>query len=100
MKPEELEYGVIYVFTNLYAPTQLLNDYIASAGRACGQAETLQRFKVEVVYVDMPPTLVARRFNAGNIGKAAVVSFFCIKKPVCVAQRFNMIDFSYFFIAF
>lgn len=78
MTPAELEYGVIYVFTNLYAPTQLLNDYIASAGRACGQAETLRRFKVEVVYVDMPPTLVARRFNAGNIGKAAVVT--C---PVC-----------------
>lgn len=78
MTPVELEYGVIYVYTNLYAPTQLLNDYIASAGRACGQTDALQRFKVEVNYVDSAPTLVARRFNAGNIGKVAVVT--C---PVC-----------------
>ncbi len=33
MTPTELEYGVIYVFTNLYAPTELLNNYMASAGR-------------------------------------------------------------------
>ncbi len=76
--PAELEYGVIYVFTNMYAPKQLLNDYIASAGRACGQAEALRHFDVQVVYVDSAPTLVARRFNAGNIGKAAVIT--C---PVC-----------------
>ena len=76
--PTELEYGVIYVFTNLYAPRQLLDDYITATGRALGQSEALNRFDVRVVYVDRPPTLMARRFNAGNIGHTAVVT--C---PVC-----------------
>ena len=78
MTPTELEYGVIYVFTNLYAPTELLNNYIASAGHASGQSEALRRFDIRVRYVDTAPTLAARRFNAGNIGKAAIIT--C---PVC-----------------
>ena len=74
----ELEYGVIYVFSNLYVPNQLLTDYLTTAGRVCGQSEAMQRFRVEVAYVNQAPTLMARRFNAGNIGKKAVVT--C---PVC-----------------
>lgn len=76
--PAELEYGVIYVFTNLYAPQSLLNNYRTAIGRAVGQSEALNRFDVQVVYVDRQPMLVARRFNAGNIGHTAVVT--C---PVC-----------------
>ena len=75
---DALEYGVIYVFTNLYAPHQLLDDYITVTGRALGQEEALRRFDVKVVYVDHSPTLAARRFNAGNIGHNAVIT--C---PVC-----------------
>lgn len=78
MNTNELEYGVLYVFTNLFAPKELLDDYILSAGRACGQTEALRRFEMKVVYVDQSPALVARRFNAGNIGKTAVLT--C---PVC-----------------
>ena len=76
--PDRLDYGVVYVFTNLYAPHQLLDDYITVAGRAIGQEEALRRFDVKVVYVDRSPTLMARRFNAGNIGHSAVIT--C---PVC-----------------
>ena len=78
MKPENLEFGVIYVFTELFTPQSLLDDYIAAMSRACNQAEALSRFSTKVVYVDTPPTLVARRFNAGNVGHAAVLT--C---PVC-----------------
>ena len=85
MVPTEMEYGVIYVFTNLYTPPALLNDYIASAGQASGQAEALQRFEVKVKYVDTPPMLMARRFNAGNIGKAAVIT-----SPVCGDMNIDM----------
>ena len=75
---EKLEYGVIYVFSNLYAPKDLLNNYITIMGRATGQTEALNRFKVQVNYTDTPPMLVARRFNAGNIGHEAY-----LKCPVC-----------------
>ena len=38
----------------------------------------MQRFVIRVKYADIAPTLMARRFNAGNIGKAAAIT--C---PVC-----------------
>lgn len=76
--PEDLEYGTIYVFSNLYAPQGLLDDYRSVMGRVTGQSEALRRFKIQVYYVDQPPTLVARRFNAGNIGRRALLT--C---PVC-----------------
>ena len=72
------DFGVIYLLSDLYTPQQLLDDYIVAMGRACGQADALKRFDVKVVYVNHPPTLMARRFNAGNIGKNALLT--C---PVC-----------------
>ena len=76
--PDGLEYGTIYVFTDLYAPKQLLDDYVLAMQHACQQAYALQRFELQVLYADISPTLVARRFNAGNIGKEALLT--C---PVC-----------------
>ncbi len=76
--PDGLEYGTIYVFTDLYAPKQLLDDYVLAMQHACQQAHALQRFELQVLYADISPTLVARRFNAGNIGKEALLT--C---PVC-----------------
>ena len=70
----QLEYGVIYVYTNLYTPLELLNDYMTAMSRACGNPDALHRFKTEVVYADCSPTLVARRFNAGNIGKSSLLT--------------------------
>ena len=75
---EELDYGTIYVFSSLYTPQSLLDDYRSVMEHATGQPEALRRFDIKVVYIDMPPTLVARRFNAGNIGRAALLT--C---PVC-----------------
>ena len=76
--PSQLDYGVIYVFSNLYTPQSLLDDYVRVMGRVTGQAEVLDRFDKQVFYVDHAPTLVARRFNAGNIGRASLLT--C---PVC-----------------
>ncbi len=76
--PDGLEYGTIYVLTDLYAPKQLIDDYVLAMQHACQQAHALQRFELQVLYADISPTLVARRFNAGNIGKEALLT--C---PVC-----------------
>lgn len=74
----ELKYGVIYVFSNLYVPQDLIDNYFTIMGRVSGQVEALARFGREIHYVEEPPMLVARRFNAGNIGHEAFLS--C---PVC-----------------
>lgn len=71
---KDLEYGVIYVYSSLYTPQDLLDDYLSIMGRVTKQSEALKRFDVRVNYVDMPPTLVARRFNAGNIGRNALLT--------------------------
>ena len=75
---DELEFGTIYVFTNLYAPQSLLDDYRNVMGHVSGQADALHRFNIQTYYTDHAPTLVARRFNAGNIGHKALLT--C---PVC-----------------
>lgn len=76
--PEVLEYGAIYVISNLYTPQELLDDYRSIMGHATGQKEALERFSIQVYYEDHAPMLVARRFNAGNIGRTALLT--C---PVC-----------------
>ena len=74
MPLNNLEFGKIYIFTELYTPDELIRDYRAAMAKACSQPEALKRFEIEVVYTDSPPTLMARRFNAGNIGKVATLS--------------------------
>ena len=76
--PDGLEYGIIYLFTNLYTPGELLDDYVEVMGRVCKQARSLREFEIKVMYASVAPMLVARRFNAGNIGKVAMLT--C---PVC-----------------
>lgn len=76
--PEVLEYGTIYVISSLYTPQELLDDYRSIMGHVTGQSEVLNRFNIQVYYEDHAPMLVARRFNAGNIGRTALLT--C---PVC-----------------
>lgn len=76
--PEVLEYGAIYVISNLYTPQELLDDYRSVMGHVTGQTDALNRFSIQVYYEDHAPMLVARRFNAGNIGRTALLT--C---PVC-----------------
>lgn len=76
--PEFLEYGTIYVVSNLYTPQELLDDYRSVMGHVTGQSDALNRFSIQVYYEDHAPMLVARRFNAGNIGRTALLT--C---PVC-----------------
>ena len=76
--PEALEYGAIYVISDLYTPQELLDDYRSVMGHVTGQSDALNRFSIQVYYEDHAPMLVARRFNAGNIGRTALLT--C---PVC-----------------
>lgn len=76
--PEALEYGSIYVISDLYTPQELLDDYRSVMGHVTGQSDALNRFSIQVYYEDHAPMLVARRFNAGNIGRTALLT--C---PVC-----------------
>ena len=74
IRPDDMEYGKIYILTDLYTPEELVRDYKTAMAKACSQPEALKRFDVEVVYTDSPPMVMARRFNAGNIGKTAILS--------------------------
>ena len=76
--PSQLDYGTIYIFSALYTPYELVENYMQVMTRACQQSEALSRFSTKIIYSNTPPTLVARRFNAGNIGKESILS--C---PVC-----------------
>ena len=76
--PEALEYGTIYVVSDLFTPKELLDDYRRVMGHVTGQSDALNRFSIQVHYENHAPMLVARRFNAGNIGHAALLM--C---PVC-----------------
>ena len=74
ISPNDLEFGKIYILTDLYTPDELIRDYKAAMAKACSQPDALKRFEIRVVYTDCSPTLLARRFNAGNIGKVATLS--------------------------
>ena len=69
-----LEYGVIYVFSNLYTPQDMLDDYRQVLVNECANSRFFERVAIELTYCDLPPTIVALRFNSGNIGKKHIVS--------------------------
>lgn len=55
--PEALEYGTIYVVSNLYAPQKLLDDYRSVMGHVTGQSDALNRFNIQVYSYACSPTI-------------------------------------------
>lgn len=47
--PDGLKYGTIYVFTDLYAPKQLLDDYVLAMQHACQQAHAFEHLVLQEI---------------------------------------------------